>query len=560
RSSLEDSLSRKESEMLAALERLNTIKQRQREVEEGARDAEEDLRSLVRQRESEIESLTRRNQVLNDALSRLTSVDAYAIETGTLGSSSATSTVAAGAGGIGFPAIPRLVDRGRELAASLGADSWQTASDSSFSSTFGAGAGNPFLGPEAPTSIFADRSTGFEPPAPPSVEPAHSQPRYHSHDERKEPLVGSSSSMGGSGDDRHGRHDDFPTSNRQEGRQRDADGADNLPRRSSHDPARAIHQTPGDQGERDIQGGALITSPGSHFFAQKNSSATTGAGAKTRVPAVRTPKSNSVRGGVEVLHGVSAALASGALPTPVAAHLPSNPKTTETEYPSDGNAESLDPLPHSPSNFGECAGGLRLYSEGLRDGASTGGGNPSTLGREVGGSVSAHIPFSGDDDASRRLGTQGLAGNRRTDDGGAQARQQIDQALRERALRRRNSDGQVQGLPGQELPSKRATSGSTSSAATAANLAFRASMQPEFRPNAGGTILGENQEGARFINLGATTQRSGGGGIRQGLPGRQGGGAVARARSAVVVPNGTSSAAPKKSSAARIYGMPQNSR
>ena len=34
------------------------------EVEEGAREAEEDLRGLVRQRESEIESLTRRRDCL----------------------------------------------------------------------------------------------------------------------------------------------------------------------------------------------------------------------------------------------------------------------------------------------------------------------------------------------------------------------------------------------------------------------------------------------------------------------------------------------------------------
>ncbi|CBN77783.1 hypothetical protein Esi_0069_0048 [Ectocarpus siliculosus] len=60
RSSLEESLCRKESDMLAALERLNQLKIRQKEVEEHAREGEEDLRSLVRQRESEIESLTRR--------------------------------------------------------------------------------------------------------------------------------------------------------------------------------------------------------------------------------------------------------------------------------------------------------------------------------------------------------------------------------------------------------------------------------------------------------------------------------------------------------------------
>lgn len=63
-----------------------------------------------------------RNQVLNDALSRLTSSDAYPAVAGTGGSTSAFSTTLAGGGANGFPTIPRLMDRGRELAASLGGE------------------------------------------------------------------------------------------------------------------------------------------------------------------------------------------------------------------------------------------------------------------------------------------------------------------------------------------------------------------------------------------------------------------------------------------------------
>lgn len=63
-----------------------------------------------------------RNQVLNEALSRLTSSEPYPADAGTAGSLSATSTASAGGGTAGFPSIPRLMDRGRELAASLGGD------------------------------------------------------------------------------------------------------------------------------------------------------------------------------------------------------------------------------------------------------------------------------------------------------------------------------------------------------------------------------------------------------------------------------------------------------
>lgn len=63
-----------------------------------------------------------RNQVLNEALSRLASSEPYPVDAGTAGSLSATSTASAGGGAAGFPAIPRLMDRGRELAASLGGE------------------------------------------------------------------------------------------------------------------------------------------------------------------------------------------------------------------------------------------------------------------------------------------------------------------------------------------------------------------------------------------------------------------------------------------------------
>lgn len=49
--------------------------------------------------------------------------------------------------------------------------------------------------------------------------------------------------------------------------------------------------------------------------------------------------------------------------------------------------------------------------------------------------------------------------------------------------------------------------------ATAVNLAFPARVRSEFRASAStSNILGDNGDGARFINLGAMAQRAGGGG------------------------------------------------
>lgn len=63
-----------------------------------------------------------RNQVLNEALSRLTSSEPYPVHNGNPGSLSVSAAASAGGGTAGLPAIPRLMDRGRELAVSLGGE------------------------------------------------------------------------------------------------------------------------------------------------------------------------------------------------------------------------------------------------------------------------------------------------------------------------------------------------------------------------------------------------------------------------------------------------------
>lgn len=75
--------------------------------------------TLVSTTQRRVVRLHHRNQVLNDALSRLTSAEPYPVDVGIASSLSATSNVSAGGEVGGFPAIPRLADRGRELAASL---------------------------------------------------------------------------------------------------------------------------------------------------------------------------------------------------------------------------------------------------------------------------------------------------------------------------------------------------------------------------------------------------------------------------------------------------------
>lgn len=116
-------------------------------------------------------------------------------------------------------------------------------------------------------------------------------------------------------------------------------------------------------------------------------------------------------GGEMVLHGVSAAMASGALPT---THPKSTPTTTTTT-----TASRDIGAPRQVS--GDSIESLR---------AQGGGKGSGTQGRVAGGQSGEGSNASVADGSSLALG-----GN--SGDGREQARRQIDQALRDRALRRR---------------------------------------------------------------------------------------------------------------------------
>ncbi|CAM9457672.1 unnamed protein product [Ectocarpus fasciculatus] len=570
RSSLEESLCRKESDMLAALERLNQLKIRQKEVEEHAREGEEDLRSLVRQRESEIESLTRRNQILNDALSRLTSADAYPADVTTAGSLSAVSTVSAGGRAEGFPAIPKLVDRGRELAASLRADSWQTGSASSFSPTLHGGGGNSLLGLEASLSVLADGSTGFEPPAPPTVE---SDVGYARKDQRANGR-GTELRMDGSSNHNDSDHDQPGASVEDERKGRD-NGASTREGGVTPTQEQPGGNMAGEGAEHRHHGSAIATSSAEINLSAYHYTAAADIAVEVRPRAALTSTERSGNGGVGVLHGVSAAMASGALALPTAGV--SAPALNRDRLAlgsghqvdtGDGPRAPSDYLPHLSSG-GTRDGGGRRKNESVQSTLQTGGGarDRGNISDARSRGVADGRVDENDGAGGDRIG-QAQAEKRNKDDGGEQARRHIDEALRNRALRRKKSDERTPEHPeNQELSSRRARSGPNGSTTVAANLEFPAWVRSEFRGSAGMTnssssnTVGYGGEAARFINLDSMAQRAGG--SKQGLSGRGGGGRVTRARSIGSTPHGiiaATAAAKKNSSSSRVYGMPQNSR
>ncbi|CAM9553669.1 unnamed protein product, partial [Ectocarpus sp. 12 AP-2014] len=570
RSSLEESLCRKESDMLAALERLNQLKIRQKEVEEHAREGDEDLRSLVRQRESEIESLTRRNQILNEALSRLTSADSYPADATTAGSLSAVSTVSTGGRAEGFPAIPKLVDRGRELAASLRADSCQTGSASSFSPTLHGGAGNSLLGLEASLSVLADGSTGFEPPAPPTVE---SDVGYSRQDHRAKGR-GTELRMVGSSNLNDCDHDQAGTSDEDE---RHGRGNGTSTRGGGVLPT----QTPGGKmagegAEHRHHGSAIATSSARNNLSAYAYPAAADKAVEVGPRAAITSTERSSNGGVGVLHGVSAAMASGALALPSAgAPAPAFSRdrlgsdSGHKDDTGDGHRAPSDYLPHL-SGGGTRDGGGRRKNESFHSTSQTGSGAHDRGNiSDVRSRAAADGRVDGKDDAVGDSAGQDLAEKRNVDDGGEQARRHIDEALRNRALRRRKSDEETPEHPeNQQLSSRRARSGHDGSTTAVANFEFPAWMRSEFRGSASMTnsssinTVGYGEEAARFINLDSMAQRATGG-SKQGFPGRGDGVRVTRARSIGSTSNGTivvTGGVKRNSSSSRVYGMPQNSR
>lgn len=338
------------------------------------------------------------------------------------------------------------------------ADSWQAASASSLSPTFGGGTGNSLYGVEASLSVLVDGSAGFEPPAPPTVESddGHRPHDLHNNDgadnnTNNRHHHGSNKQRGSSGMDgrREGRDEGRSTGGagsskdgligkrsdeggrRQEGGCNDSRGEFNERGRFQTEGA-AISPT-GDNPTGDYRG-----STHEHGV---SSAAAVGTGhsmeSKT-APKVPGNGSGDIRGGTGVLRGVSAAMASGALPVAARPNPNVSSAVDQDKLPISGGRavfpdEELtsDRLPHVVSDETNRASSRGLDSAGLYETTSTSGG-------DGGGSGFAQESSGGGHDPGTGFSGQSLASNWRQDERGEQARRHVDQALRQRALRRRN--------------------------------------------------------------------------------------------------------------------------
>ena len=348
------------------------------------------------------------------------------------------------------------------IAALPSSDSWQTASTSSFSPTFGGPAGNSLFGLEASVSVLANGSAGFEPPAPPTAETGDDYSPHHADCD-----VGTRRQMNGDENrpahQRHGsgqtisdvdsRRDegveDSKTGGRGNGEHRLGRG-ERQGRAERGDIGRAGGR---DHNDSELRGNAFqrrtdtgsIHSGDSHRLRIEHAVAATavdtGHGRDSNAAPMVPTSGNDGRREMGVLHGISAAMASGALPA-AARPKPNDTATPnqdrqslggdQTELPHHGDENAPHHLPRVVgSEYGDD-GGRRLDSEELYMPRPFGGGDDAGGGAERGGFPSSEGGMSGDGGHDREL-----MGNWRKDAMGEQARRQIDEALRERALRRR---------------------------------------------------------------------------------------------------------------------------
>lgn len=347
-------------------------------------------------------------------------------------------------------------------AVSVKVDGWQATSAPSFSPTFGGGTGNSLFGAEASLSVLADRSAGFEPPAPPTVESDHGHRPEHDNDGTNNSAnnnnhhSGSSSKMGGH---REGRGGDRSTGGG--GGSSNGGLGEGRPDVGAGRGEGVRNDSRGDLGERghfQIDEAAISRAgdnhPGDYHRSTPDHHAVASVaagGASHDVDNNAAPKAPgngySDRRATGVLRGVSAAMASGALPV---AERP-NPNVIsaadrEANTPIGGrreafpdDEESSGRLPRVVGDDTSRAGGRRLNSAGFRQMTSTGGGEGGG-GGAGGGDGGTFVPESSGAgiDACAGSTDQAITGNWRPDERGEQARRHIDQALRQRALRRRN--------------------------------------------------------------------------------------------------------------------------
>lgn len=292
---------------------------------------------------------------------------------------------------------------------------------------------------EASLSVLADGNTGFEPPAPPTVESDVDCSRTdHRANGQNAELRRDSSSNRNDGD-----HDQPGTrvEDKRNGRDNETSTRGG---RVLATQARPGGNMAGEGEEHRHHGNAIATSSVKKNLSAYEYTPAADKATEVRPRAAITSTERSSNGGVGVLHGVSAAMASGALALPTAgAPAPAFNRdrldigSGHQDDTGDSRRAPSDYLPHLSSG-GPRDGGGRRKNESLHSTSQTGSGahdrgNISDVrSRAVADGIVGRNDGAGGDNAG-----QAQAENRNEDDRGEQARRHIDEALRNRALRRR---------------------------------------------------------------------------------------------------------------------------
>lgn len=305
---------------------------------------------------------------------------------------------------------------------------------------------------EASISALADGSAGFEPPAPPTAESdlGHRAQRFHGDDDTDDNTHTHQSSdrqqRGSSVMDGHreGRDEDMSTGGGRSSNHRIGESSQDAGETGGEEGCNDSRDDFGEPGNFLTEGNVISPTgdnhPGDHHRSTEDHAvaSTAAVGIGRDMASADSPKvpGNGYcdRGGTGVLRGVSAAMASGALPVAARPSPNTSSSAADQDRPSIGGrraafpneAETVDRLPHVAS---EDNG--RLDSAGFYETTPTGRGE----GRE---NDFAQDSSSGRNDPGAGYNDQATAGNWRQDERGEQARRHIDQALRQRTLRRRN--------------------------------------------------------------------------------------------------------------------------
>lgn len=312
-------------------------------------------------------------------------------------------------------------------------ESWHSASASSFSPSPAGFGVNSLIGVESSLSVLADSGAGFEPPSPPVDHNLH-----NSQDQGTAWLP----------------KDDIRTVEQSRHR---GDGTDDFVDNSSTTGGALLASTDQSRGsgsgygvDVDVRSKPSIESSnsiGSLGTNQDGDFSSTPQGHRSHNVTLLGASDRNV-GGPGVLHGLSAATASGALPpTTTRRHsLAHSVADVGGSFQSQGNGEGLHSMGEKTNERASHRGSGSIANEGGgdvdADRCNRGPVFRADSGRnrvDERGSLNERKfrTIAGDDFLVDSSGGDGGISGRQKDDGGERARRHIDQALRERARQRR---------------------------------------------------------------------------------------------------------------------------